>query len=72
MQYINRITSNAFLFKATFNTVVVALGPISHLFCIGGGAECSVLSTSKKKKRQPQMTLVLNEIKVMKNRNFHA
>lgn len=48
MQYINRITSNAFSFKATFNTVVVALGPIFHLFCIGG-AECSVLSTSKKK-----------------------
>lgn len=69
MQYINKITSNAFSFKATFNTVVVALGPISHLFCIGG-VEFSVLSTSKKKKSQ--MTLVLKEIKAMKNSNLHA
>lgn len=44
MQYINKITSNAFSFKATFNTVVVALGPIFHLFCIEGGRVFSVIN----------------------------
>lgn len=49
MQYIHRITSNAFSFKATFNTVVVALGPIFLLFCIGGGQSVQCYQQVKKK-----------------------